>query len=178
MIALTRLKKEVQFNGELTKVVDVLKGVAAARFHSLERQLATFDLFLKLCEEFFSCADLSRVEHPFVRAQTKTTAVLMITSDAGFLGGLNSQVVNMGLSEAGPSGPLTIIGERGAGYLRDMHREFTSFPGIQEATRLSLARTNRDHLAQQVLSGQCGRMAVVYPKPVSFLHRKHLNDSL
>ena len=63
---------------------------------------------------------------------------------------------------------LSVIGERGAGAARDLRREFASFPGIQDHSRFALASAVRDHLVRQVLSGQCGRVVVVYPKPVSF----------
>lgn len=168
MIPLIRLKKDVQFNGELTKVVDVLKGIAAARYHVLERQLSLFEQFFQICEEFFGSVDLTRLNHPFVRPASPGTAVLMVTTDAGFLGGLNTQVVSAGLKEGGGDGFYSVIGERGAGTLRELHQECTSFPGIEDDGREPLAFAVRDHLVRQVLTGECGRVVVVYPKPISF----------
>ena len=168
MIPLIKLKKDVLFNGELTKVVDVLKGIAAARYHVLERQMAMFEQFFQVCEEFFASVDVSRLDHPFVRPYGPETAVLLVTTDAGFLGGLNSQVVNVGLKEGGSNAQYSVIGERGYGVLRDMKLEFAPFPGIQDDGREALAFAVRDHLVRQVLTGRCGRVAVVYPKPVSF----------
>ncbi len=168
MIPLTRLKKDVQFNGEFTKVVDVMKGIAAARYYMLERQLSLFEQFFKVAGELLAVIDFKRVSHPFVRQRTEAASVLMITSDAGFLGGLNTQVVNMGLSEGGSDALLTVVGERGAGILRDLRREFALFPGVEDSKRFLLAVRVRDHLVDQVLKGQTGRLIVVYPKPISF----------
>jgi len=168
VIPLTKLKKDVLFNGELTKVVDVLKGIAAARFYTLQRQLVLFEKFFKVAEEFLVPIDFGRVTHPFVQAQTGSVGVLMVTSDAGFLGGLNTQVVSTGLSQAGPGGRVSVIGERGTSVLRDVRQGFTTFPGIQDSKRFALAMAVRDHLVDQVLSGECGRVVVVYPKPISF----------
>lgn len=168
MIPLIKLKKDVLFNGELTKVVDVLKGIAASRYHVLERQMSLFEQFFQVCEEFFASVDLSRLDHPFVRPSNPETAVLLVTTDAGFLGGLNSQVVSMGLKEGGAGAKYSVIGDRGSGVLKDMRIEFTPFPGIQDDGREALAFAVRDHLVRQVLSGRCGRVVVVYPKPVSF----------
>jgi F0F1-type ATP synthase gamma subunit len=94
----------------------------------------------------------------------------MVTSDAGFLGGLNAQVVSLGVSEGGPTALFTVIGERGTHYLRDSKQPVTAFPGIQDdaRNRLALASAVRDHVIRQVLEGACGRVIVVYPKPVSF----------
>lgn len=168
MIPLVRLKKDVQFNQELTQFIDVLKGVAAARYHALERQLQLFDRYFREIGDILALADLTRSRHPFVQPASPAVGVVMVTSDGGFLGGLNTQVVNAGLREAGPSGALTIIGERGASYVRDLHRGFASFPGIDDTSRLALALAVRDHIVSQVLQGTCGRLIVVYPRPVSF----------
>jgi len=158
----------VIFNTDLTQIVDVLKGIAASRFHILERQLSVFETYFKVAGEFFSTIDFSQVNHPFVRPQSDRTGVLMVTSDAGFLGGLNARVVNVGLREGGAQGLLTVIGDRGVNYLRDVRQDFTAFPGVNDSNRRAFAFTVRNHLVSQVLSGACGRLLVVYPKPVSF----------
>lgn len=170
MIPLTKLKKDVLFNQDLTKVVDVMKGIAAAKFHLLEKRLAIFEQYFKISGEFLTILDTAQVHHPFVQAQTPVVGVVLVTSDAGFLGGLNAQVINLGLSEGGPTALLWVIGERGVYYLRESKQPVTGFPGIQddERQRLGLACSIRDHVVQQVLEGRCGRVMVIYPKPVSF----------
>ena len=45
MIPLVKLKKDVQFNGLFTKLVDAMKGIAAARFYVLQRRLSLFEPF-------------------------------------------------------------------------------------------------------------------------------------
>ena len=170
MIPLLKLKKDVQFNHELTYVVDVMKGIAAARFHVLERRLSVFEQYFSAASEFLTILDFAHTDHPFVRPRTPVTGVVMVTSDAGFLGGLNAQVVNLGLTEGGPTALLAVIGERGTYYLRDTRQRVQAFPGIQddEGDRLALAGAVRDHVVRQVLEGACGRVIIVYPKPVSF----------
>ncbi len=168
MIPLLNLKKDMLFNGELSKVVDILKGISVARYYSLERQAVRFEDFFEACAGFLGEMDLSRIDHPFTRPRNNRTAVLMVTSNAGFLGGLNSQVLNVGLRESAGNGLLSVIGEKGADALRNMHLEAVAFPGIEDNSRFALAASARDHLIRQVLSGQAGRLVVVYPKLVSF----------
>lgn len=168
MIPLVRLKRDVQFNAELTQVVEVMKGIAASRYFILEKQLSRYRAFSEACQEFLSGVDLERLKHPFVRPVSQRALVLLVTSDAGFLGGLNARVVNEGLETAGRDGVLAVIGERGAGLLRELGRPFTPFPGIQDAGRQALAGAVRDHLVRRFFLDSCGRMAVVYPRPVSF----------
>lgn len=168
MIPLLKLKKDVQFNGELTKVVDVLKGIAAARYFVLERQLALFEQFFKVAGGMLEMIDVERAAHPYVRPSSPVVGAVVVTSDGGFLGGLNTQVVNAGLRECKANGLVTVIGERGAGYLSDQRRDCTTFPGIEDNRRMELAMAVRDHVVEQILTGQCGRIVVAYPKPVSF----------
>jgi F-type H+-transporting ATPase subunit gamma len=168
MIPLTRLKKDVQFNSQFTKIVDAMKGIAAARFHVLQRQLALFEPFSKVAETILAGVNLQQVEHPFVKPRVSTTAVVMVTSDEGFLGGLNAQVVNAALQEGGPSALLTVVGSQGKNYLRGVWHRVTPFPGIVDAMRYERAVAVRDHLIGQVLRGECGRVVIVYPRAVSF----------
>lgn len=172
MIPLIRLKKDVLFNTELTHVVDVLKGIAAVRFHLLERQQLFFEQYGKTAEEFLTTVDFTKVGHPFIRSSVQRVGVVVVTSDAGFLGGLNSQVVNAGLKQVGTAGFLLVIGERGSNLLRDLHVECETFPGIEESTRTSLALAVRDRIVHHILSGTCGRFLVVYPHPISFTVQK------
>lgn len=167
MIPLTRLKQDVLFNQELTKVIDVLKGIAAARLHVLERQLRLGDQGAKAVARFLEMADLRQVSHPFVQAQAATAGALIVTSTAGFLGGLNTQVVHAALRDVGNDGVLTVVGERGATAVKELHREATVFPGIEDAARVSLAAEVTEHLIRQVLDRAYGRLIVAYPRYVS-----------
>ncbi|MCM8812134.1 MAG: F0F1 ATP synthase subunit gamma [Candidatus Omnitrophica bacterium] len=172
MIPLNRLKKDVQFNTDLTHVVDVLKGIAAARYFVLQRQLVLFEKYMEAAGEILSLIDFREVSHPFAAPRSDRAGVLLVTSDAGFLGGLNARVVHAGLQQAGIDGSITVVGERGVIYLRGVQRRFSTFPGIEDASRLALACSIRDHLVKQLLSGACGKLVVVYPKPVSFSHQE------
>jgi ATP synthase F1 gamma subunit len=179
MIPLTKLKKDVQFNTELTKVVDVLKGVAAARFHILERQIGAFEDYFTVVGQFLELIDWSKVTHPFVQASQARVGAVLVTSNAGFLGGLNTQVINLGMREAqGDAGVYTVIGERGATALRGTRLTCTFFPGIEDGTKRQLAAAVRTHIVQQVLEGTCGRLVIVYPRPVSFAVQEVTMDTL
>jgi len=178
MIPLIQLKKEEQFNDELSHIVDALKGIAASRYFLLQKRMVQSDQFFKTTEIFMEGMDFEQMDHPFAKAQSRKTGVLMITSDAGFLGALNTRVISAGLSECDSDGLFTVIGSRGAAAMKDARREFTPFPGINDDERLVLAIQVRDHLIQQVLSGQIDRLVVVYPKPISFTLQRITTDSL
>lgn len=178
MIPLPKLKKDVQFNNELTKVVDVMKGIAAARFHILERQLALFEAYFDAAGAVMSMVDVRQVAHSFVQPRTPVVGVIMITSNEGFLGGLNGQVVSAGVREGGADGVYVMVGERGMNYIRDARRDCTMFPGVEDTQRQALAVTVRDYIVKQVLDGRCGRVVVAYPKPISFAVQKATVEAL
>lgn len=172
MIPLAKLKKDVEFNQELTYVIDALKGIALAKFHHLQRRLKVFERFTHEAGDILSLINLDVVQHPFVGSKNETASVLMVTSDQGFLGGLNSQVVTEGIERAGAGGHLTILGERGANTLRAAKKSFKDYPGIQENQNKELPFEVRDHLMNEVLSGKSGKVYVVYPKPISLAIQK------
>ena len=67
MIPLNKLKKDVQFNKEFTGVVDAMKGIAAARYFTLEKQLSVFEKFFKVAGEFLTVIDFDQVDQWFLR---------------------------------------------------------------------------------------------------------------
>jgi ATP synthase F1 gamma subunit len=159
-------------------VVDVLKGISAARYHVLEKQLTLFEQFFKSASGILNGIDVRTLNHPFLRPQTEKVSLIVITSDAGFLGGLNSQVINAGLSAAKGKGVITVIGEKGAGIFEDMHRSCTAFPGIDDTKRLSLAFAVRDHVMQQIAKGESGSLMVAFPNPISFSAQEIVVETL
>jgi len=168
MIPMSKLKKDVQLNVDLTQMVDVLKGIAAGRFSVLQKQLVLFEKYMQMAGDILSIVDLGKVSHPFARPRSDVTGVILVTSDAGFLGGLNARVVQLGLRQAGEVGPVIVIGEKGLNYLRGSGRNITAFPGIDDNQRLALAFAVRDHAIKQIFAGAFGRLAIVYPRPVSY----------
>jgi len=177
MIPLMRLKKDVEFNRDLTYVIEALKGIALNRYYALQRELVFYDQFGDVAQAILSGVDLPLLEHPYARQKMQRTSVVVITSDGGFLGGLNSRVVTMAAAEAGPEGLLSVVGTKGAAALREMKREVTAFRGLAKDD-VALAREIRDHLVKQVMSGEAGRVVIVYPHPVSLSTQKVTAEKL
>jgi len=95
-----KLKKELELNTELTQLLDILKGIAASQFRQLEKRKERFAKFMDAFEGFFQMIDFSVVEHPFAKGGEKL-GIIMITSDEGFMGGLNTKVINTALGYSG-----------------------------------------------------------------------------
>jgi len=169
MKTLSNLKKDLEFNGGLSSLIEALKNIAVAQFRTLEQRLKSFEKLLLTIESFTEFMDIAKTDHPFLNPKNKSLAVVAVTSDSGLLGGLNMQVVNRALSELENSaGRLIVIGERGKAYVRESSVPFTAFGGIRDEERYEQAMQLRDYVMTELLEGSFGCLKVVYPRPVSF----------
>ncbi|MEA3305301.1 MAG: F0F1 ATP synthase subunit gamma [Candidatus Omnitrophota bacterium] len=173
MPILKKIKEDVEFNQQLTNLVDILRGIAASQFRKAKEQKEYFKTFLDSFESFFRIVDLSKPTHPFVTGGPQKMGIIMITSDQGFMGGLNTQVINTALDRRKDNpAELIILGRRGASFLKGMGEEFTFFPGIDEENKYQLLMELRDYVIRQKLEGNVGRVILSYPEPLSFTYQE------
>lgn len=173
MSSLSEAKKALQFNREFVQLVAILKGIAASQFQTLARQRKKFEAFINSFEGFFQIMDLADTPSPFVRSQSDVTGVVMVTSDEGFMGGLNAKVITKALEAVG-SGPreLIVIGGRGADTLKDLKLACKVFPGVIYEKRYEAAIEIKDFIVDQVVKGKFGKVIVTYPRPISLMVQK------
>ncbi len=171
---LTRLRKDLQFNGELLGLVETLKNVAGAQYHVMEKEKERFDRFMEAFADFFRVVDLVQVDDPLVRVVSERVGVVVITSDSGFMGGLNQGVIRAAFERVGDVPPerlsLVIVGDKGAALIRDRRLDFAFFPGVSQ-DRDEIYRRSvqlKDHLVAEVLAKRMGRVVVAYPRALSF----------
>jgi ATP synthase F1 gamma subunit len=173
MLSAQKLKKELELNNELTELLDVLKGIASSQFRALEKKKERFAKFLGAFEGFFQMIDFSSVEHPFAKDTSGKLGIIMVTSDEGFMGGLNTRVINTAMNYTGAKeARFIVIGERGAGYLKGLGHDFVKFPGIAGEERYEAAVKLKDYIMKEGLAGKFSRLILVYPKPISFTVQK------
>ncbi len=169
---LSELRKELSFNHELLSLVETLKNVAGSQFHVLEKKKQRFDSFMDAFSGFFRVVDLVDVVNPLVRVESNVTGVIIMTSDSGFMGGLNAGVIRAGLRavENIPSEQiqLIVIGDKGVGSLGDQSHKFKAFSGIHQDTIYEQAVVIKDYLMQEVMAKRIGKIVVAYAKALSF----------
>jgi len=175
MIPAIHIKKTIDLNKGFRSLLEVLKLVAVSEYHILEKRLRFFERFHEALEAFFGSVNLDAIRHPFLQPGAKPTGIVAVTSDAGLLGGINSQVISRAtalLYESEPAGKFVVIGERGQAYVQGMGIPHTFFPGIVDARRYGQACEVRDYLIEEMLSGRIGGLKIVYPRAHSFvIHR-------
>ncbi len=169
---LNELRKELKFNHELLSLVETLKNVAGSQFHLLEKKKQRFEAFMNAFAGFFRVVDLVDVVNPFVRAESDVTGLVVVTSDSGFMGGLNGSVLRAGLDAVDHLAPeqvaYVVIGEKGAVSVSDRRVPFKFFTGINQDTIYEQAVVIKDWLMQEVEARRMGRVIVAAPKALSF----------
>lgn len=149
----------------------MLKGVAASEFYRLQKARKALDDFMDYLQSFFQLFDIRQLSHPFLEQSSLPPAVLLITSDAGFLGKLNVAVVDAALRQCTSTSreeKLVITGNQGVRYIEETGRNFTSFPGISDEIDYEEAVRLADFIFQGVLNKEFSRTIIVYPRFVSF----------
>lgn len=170
---LNESRKQLAFNSGLLQLIETLKNIAATHYHLLDREKRNrFAHFVEAFSGFFHVVNLVDVPNPLVRATSEATGILVVTSDAGFMGGLNSAVTRRATAlwkQAGETNArYIVIGEKGASHFSDLDRRFKAFRGIDYDTRYEQAEELRNYLVTEFLEERLGRVQVVYPRPVSF----------
>lgn len=170
MSSLSEAKKALQFNHEFVGLIGILKGIAASQFQALTRKRERFEDFSRSFDGFFKLINLTATDNPFVRSQSDVTGVVIVTSDEGFMGGLNTRVINRALEVAG-TGPIEpiVLGGRGAQALKDLKLPHTDFPAVTHETRYEQAVQLKDFILERVTGKKIGKLILVYPAPVSLM---------
>ncbi|OGV78603.1 MAG: hypothetical protein A2340_02970 [Lentisphaerae bacterium RIFOXYB12_FULL_60_10] len=169
---LMELRKELKFNSELVQLIETLKNIAASQYHILEKEKERFDRFMDAFAEFFRVVDLADVENPLVTGASDILGLVVVTSDSGFMGGLNQGVMRQAIQACEgrtyDQVALVVIGDKGASSFGDQGRTFKFFQGISQETIYEQAVTIKDYIVQEVLERRMGRVVVAYPRPLSF----------
>ncbi len=168
MFKLNKLHKELDFNKNIGDIINVLKGVASSEFYRLQKAKKSFDEFLDYLQGFFRMIDISGTEHLFLEDSSLPQALLLITSDIGFLGKLNVSVVNTALAQSSENDKLIIVGKQGTRYVEEAGRDFTSFAGISDGVEYKEAEGLADFILKGILDKKFRRTTIVYPHFVSF----------
>jgi ATP synthase F1 gamma subunit len=169
---LNEIRKTLQFNTELLNLVETLKNIAAAQYHTMEKEKERFDQFMDAFSAFFRVVNLVEVQNPLIKVVSDILGIVIVTSDSGFMGGLNQGVMRAALEVQKDltvdKVALVVIGDKGNSTLSDQGRQFKFFQGISQDTIYEQAIEIKDYIVGEVLAGRMGKVMLAYPKPVSF----------
>lgn len=167
----SKVKTEVIEVRDLNDVIQVLKDVADMKYFALSTQRDHFLRFNESFADFFRLISFSEVRHPLVSNDYPAIVYLIVTTEQGFVGDLNSKVVIRAIQEKekNPSATFVTIGRRGVGKLEALgHESIKTFVDIEDNKHYELALKVKDYLVEQIMAGKIGKVSVVYPWPKEF----------
>lgn len=169
MESISEARKELSFHRDFAGLIEVIKEIAASQFRLMETSKERrFAKFLESFEGFFKLLGSLQMEDVFTRAMSDVTGIIIITSDEGFMGGLNTSVIHTALEKVqNGKKKIIVVGGQGANYLKDLNIDYIPFQGVLHEERYERAVEIKDFITAMVLKKEIGRVYVVYPKPVS-----------
>jgi len=169
---LKQLREELRFNTEMVNLVDTLKNIAASQYHHMEKAKVRFDEFMNAFSGFFRVVNLVAVENSLVRQMSDVRGIVVVTSDAGFMGGLNQAVIRAAFNAQGdlPDDKVAyvVIGEKGSILVGDSGKKFKFFSGINQETIYEQAVEIKNYIVTEVLEKRMGHVFIAHPVALSF----------
>jgi F-type H+-transporting ATPase subunit gamma len=169
---LRRKIKSIRSTAKLTKAMQMVAAAKMAR--ATERAVASRRYAAELSAVIAQLAGSSALEHPLLTTPKEgRAACIVVTSNRGLAGALNSQVIRMAVASLSETTDLIVIGRKGQAYFRRFHpdrvvAEFPaadSLPAFQDATAIA-------HLVTTgFLEGRYSSVNVVYPQFESLLRQ-------
>lgn len=173
MKLLSHIKNDIEFNRNLYNLVDALGKIAVSQYYILEKKVKLYEKIFTGVEEILAAIDSVNLSSPFINPQNCPPGVITVTSDAGLLGGLNMQVMNLAAKEASqPGSRLLTIGEKGRLYAVENNMVCTSFRGIGDENSFLQAQQLRDYIIEEVSEGRLGVLKIIYPHPISVISQR------
>jgi ATP synthase F1 gamma subunit len=177
MRSIIDLKKDMVFNREMGELIDILKKTAVSQFQSLfnrRKSLTVQERYLNLMESMFEMIDFNRIHHPALVNPAENVLAILITSDMGFLGGVNSAIVDDAMRNIKPNDKTTffVMGEKGRDSFADSGKDYDFLPAISDEIKLSEAEMVGQYIFSTCIRNKIGRVIVTYPKFFSFGHQE------
>lgn len=174
MSNLSNIKQDIDVCKSLGDIIDVLKTAALIQIRIFQSKTnKPRQDFSEITRNCFNILIAKRCNHPYIFDRKEMpSAVVVVTSDEGFLGELNTLLVNAAAEYLkNPADELIVLGERGGKYFEDMGLTFTPFPGISEEMNFSEVERLRDYLLEGY-KRKFGRIYIVYSRYVSLVLQK------
>ncbi len=179
MIPAAKLKQNLKFNENLDELIEVMKLAATLQFNQFRaRQEPAVD-FLSSLEEVFNLISGQAINNIFLTpSQESSTAVILISSDEGFLGELNVLLVNRLTEIKAQESEVIVLGRQGAEYLDELGMRFTAFPSPSEKLEFKHVKPLRDYVFKRYKEREISKIQIIYPKFVNIALQQIESETL
>ena len=170
MEPIPKLKQNMLFSKNLADIIEVLKMIASSEFRELSSRAPKEDQVTKELSAALRMLGSETKDTIFSKPNTELPkGVVMICSDEGFLGKVNSLVVTAGTKLGGPGGAFVVLGDKGAKMLNDLNVKHTKFSSIQNDINYKTAVELSDYLFGLFFEKKVGSVEIVFMKFISFI---------
>lgn len=177
MEPIAKLKQNMLFSNNLATIIDALKMIASFEFRKLSSRAPNENFVIEeLSAALRMFSDESKNAISSRHNERLPKCVVMICSDAGFLGEVNSVVVAAGTEAGGADGVFVVLGDKGAKMLNDLNMKYTKFSGVENRVDYKAAVKLSDYLFGQFFKKKIGSVEIVFMKFISFI--KHQVQSI
>lgn len=133
---------------------------------------ASNEPFLEFCpslEKVLSSIPESEENNIFLKPLSTRApgAIILVSSDEGFLGELNAILVNRLIDKMRPADKIFVIGKQGEEYLNELLLDFTLLPSISDKLDFAQIESLRDSIFQLYFKGEIGNVYVIYARFVN-----------
>jgi F-type H+-transporting ATPase subunit gamma len=184
MASLKDLRRRIRATKSMQQIFKAMEMVAAAKLRrAQQRAQASRPYAAKITEMLTNLAGAAaELDHPlFKQREVKVTVLVVITSDRGFAGAYNTNILRAAEQRlrAVPSGSLQLVtvGRKGRDYMkRRGYPVVHSYADLPGEASLEFARTLTTDLATRFVVGEVDRIEVMYSHFVSALTRRVLTE--
>ena len=154
-------------------IIDVLKTSAMIQFRSFQLKTKPNEEYSVEIQRALAVAGADNPKHHYIlERKNLPSAIVVITSDEGFLGELNTLLINTCLDQCtSKNDEIIVLGERGTRYLEDVNKNFVFLPGISDEVASREVEVLRDYLIKGYRE-RFGRIVIIYPYFVSLTQQK------
>ncbi len=173
---IVRFKNEVDEVLSLLEIMTVMKDVSTNRFYVFAAKKKSFKKFFGFLLNFFEMIKNVKFDYPLVQNSFPGVDILMITSEKSFMGQLNGKLsaVTFELYQRYLGARIFCVGAKGADKCRSMGMRVEKTFGFKGVGSSEAVNQIRDFYVGRMLSGQVGKVMVVYAyaKNISLLKTK------
>jgi F-type H+-transporting ATPase subunit gamma len=184
MASLKDLRRRIRATKSMQQIFKAMEMVAAAKLRrAQQRAQASTPYAAKITEMLANLAGAAaELDHPlFKQREVKVTVLLVITSDRGFAGAYNTNILRAAelRLRAATAGSLQLVtvGRKGRDYMkRRGYPVLAAYADLPGEASLEFARTLTTDLAARFVSGEVDRIEVMHSHFVSALTRRVVTE--
>lgn len=179
MIPVARLKGDLEFNKNLGELIDVMKLAATLQFNQFRSRQESLAEFLSSLEMAFNALSKQQISSVFLNPRQNLPAgIILLSSDEGFLGELNSLLVNKLLDVRQAQDRIVVLGRQGADYLEELRLDFVTLPSPDEKFKFSSAQKLRDEVFYPYFNEEIGKIHIIYARFVNITLQQIESETL